>query len=340
MATNSNSLYSILILILVSFPITATALPTSDLETLLLLLRANGHALFANAISTSDLLFDLLARPSLTLFAPTDPALFALDMTQTPPFYLSTLRLHALPLRLSWPDLLQLPNGSSFPTLLPSRDLRVTRRSPGVVLVGGIQVVMPGMYYGTHLAVHGLGGILSFRSPSNRHNGTSILSIPPVNHSAVAPPLPEIPRIPTNHNNRTDSSPVNHTTFFPPVNHTIFSPLADIPRIPTNCLNRTTDSSPINGDIPTCQTNRTDSSPFNHTVVVLPPVLARAPGPAGLNAYSPAESPKDRDFWISNSTGLTSPTENPPAPAPLRKKLTRSRELGEVFVNGEICTVG
>ncbi|KAJ0011353.1 hypothetical protein Pint_32909 [Pistacia integerrima] len=177
------------------FSTSVTSISTHDLDALLTLLRANGHSLFANAISTSDLLFDLLSLPSLTLLAPTDPSLFALDMTQTPSFYLSTLRLHALPRRLSWSSFLLLPNGSSLPTLLPSRQLRLTRRDgANVVLVvstiggGAVQLVMPGLFYSSHVAVHGLAGILTFRFKTGGGGGGGGSGCHP-NRTVFLPPI-------------------------------------------------------------------------------------------------------------------------------------------------------
>ncbi|KAL0671965.1 hypothetical protein Bca4012_034669 [Brassica carinata] len=57
----------------------------------------------SKAITTSDILFDLLS----------DAMLFDLDMRYSLPMYISTLRLHALPLRLTIFELRSLPNASS-----------------------------------------------------------------------------------------------------------------------------------------------------------------------------------------------------------------------------------
>lgn len=135
-------------------------------------LRVRGYDLFCNAIVTSDLQLDLFLgqndtanRRSFTFFAPIDSSLFALDMTQTASSYTDTLRFHVVPRRLSISDLLRLPVGSSLPTLLPHRFLKVTQ-SPDLssVAVGGVEVAFPGLFYGRDIAVHGLAGIISLRS--------------------------------------------------------------------------------------------------------------------------------------------------------------------------------
>lgn len=301
---------------------TVTSISTSDLDALLTLLRANGHSLFANAISTSDLLFDLLSLPSLTLLAPTDPSLFALDMAQTPSFYLSTLRLHALPRRVSWSSFLHLPNGSSLPTLLPSRQLRLTRRDgANVVLVvssgGGaaVQVVMPGLFYGNHVAVHGLAGILTFRFKtadySVSHPNRTVF-YPPVTRFPFAPlRIPEI--LPTNHNNH-HSSPVNRTVLSPPVlidhsndsdhvspvNRTVVSPL-----VPTDIRNHTDHVSPVNRTILSPAVNYSSASPSPNPTDSSP-VPAPAPIP-GHDANAAPKLRKNSDVATGSSEFVVSP---------------------------------
>ncbi|KAL5781748.1 hypothetical protein ACOSP7_006777 [Xanthoceras sorbifolium] len=330
------------VLTLLSLASTITAISTEDGDAVLLLLRAQGHVLFANAISTSDLLFDILSLPSLTMLAPTDPTLFALDMTNTPPFYISTLRLHALPLRLSWSQLRLLSNGSFIPTLLPSRELRVIRsQEVNTFVVDGrdgdgsaVEVVFPGLYYSRDVAVHGLGGILTFRSETG---GSFNPSLPPVprfnstsgnnrNRTAFFPPVPRInstsssnnrkrtvffppiPRIPGFQpiNQTIRPPPVNRTNRSAPANHTVRSPIVNTVRsLPP--VNRTVDFPvPTSPTTPPNDTSRTDSSLINRTAVVSP-----SPGPAVLDNHSPSavESPKS-DVLRWSSSGLTLSPEN------------------------------
>ncbi|KAL1203570.1 Fasciclin-like arabinogalactan protein 19 [Cardamine amara subsp. amara] len=152
----------------------SSAVPLEELERAISILRVRGRALFANAIITSDLLFDLLSVDSLTLFAATDSMLFSIDMTHSLPFYISTLRLHSVPLRLPLSELRSLPNASSLPTLLPSHRLLLTKpsssKSNDSFFLDGVQLLLPSLFDGQHIAVHGLADLLPLTSPpsSNR----------------------------------------------------------------------------------------------------------------------------------------------------------------------------
>ena len=75
--------------------------------------------------------------------------------------YISTLRLHALPLRLTIFELRSLSNASSVPTFLPSHSLLLTKPSSSdSVYLDGVEVYLPGLFYDQHIAVHGLANIL------------------------------------------------------------------------------------------------------------------------------------------------------------------------------------
>ncbi|ESQ35290.1 hypothetical protein EUTSA_v10009974mg [Eutrema salsugineum] len=165
----------------------SAGVPLEELERAITVLRIRGRALFANAIITSDLLFDLLSVESLTLFAPTDSMLFDLDMTHSFSFYVSTLRLHSVPLRLPFSDLRSLPNASSLPTILPSHHLLLTKPSSSndSIFIDGVHLLLPGLFYGQHLAVHGLADLLSLKAlPSPE----LFVALPPVVDSPAESP--------------------------------------------------------------------------------------------------------------------------------------------------------
>ncbi|KAJ0247976.1 Fasciclin-like arabinogalactan protein 19 [Hirschfeldia incana] len=182
MATISLTCAIFLASLILCFPPSSAGVPLEEFERAITVLRVRGRALFANAIITSDLLFDLLSVESLTLFVPTDSMLFDLDMTHPSYFYVSTLRLHSVPLRLPFSDLRSLPNATSLPTLLPSHHIRLTRPSSSSssndsILIDGVPVLLPGLFYGEHLAVHGLAGIISLATPSSPE--LSVVDLPP-----------------------------------------------------------------------------------------------------------------------------------------------------------------
>ncbi|GFY94818.1 fasciclin-like arabinogalactan family protein [Actinidia rufa] len=174
------SLYFTILTLFLSRPV--TAMPEDELESVLAVLRARGYNLFGNAVVTSDIYSDLLDGNSFTLFAPTDASLFSLDMTASAADYTASLRLHVVPSRLSASDLRRLPSGSLLPTLFPRHEIRFQRRpaSDGIS-VDDVDVVVPGLFYGRDVAVHGLGGILYFTSQVDR------------DHRSSPPPPPTVP---------------------------------------------------------------------------------------------------------------------------------------------------
>ncbi|KAF3573679.1 hypothetical protein F2Q69_00060895 [Brassica cretica] len=190
MATTSLSCAIFLAALILCFPHASAGVPLEEFERAITVLRVRGRALFANAIITSDLLFDLLSVESLTLFVPTDSMLFDLDMTHSSYFYVSTLRLHSVPLRLPFSDLRSLPNATSLPTLLPSHHLRLTKPSSSSsndsISLDGVPVLLPGLFYGEQLAVHGLAGLISLTPPSSPELSVH-LPLPVVDSPAESP---------------------------------------------------------------------------------------------------------------------------------------------------------
>lgn len=191
------------LLLLANSVTVVNSIPNRELNSMLNTLRSRGYHLSCNAILTSDLRFDLLsfddanstATRSFTFFAPTDSSLFALDMTQSASSYTNTLRYHILPRRLSLGELRLLPNGYTLPTLLHTRHLRVTRHfASSVTFVDGVEVSFPGIFYGRHVIVHGLDGILNLRSnnssihsPDHRHSSSRTASHSSENQTVLDP---------------------------------------------------------------------------------------------------------------------------------------------------------
>ncbi|KAD3067330.1 hypothetical protein R6Q59_018597 [Mikania micrantha] len=164
--TSGISTAVIILLIALINTVIITGVREGELTVMLGVLRARGYHLFANAIATSDVHYDLKANGNFTLLAPINSALFALDMTMPATNYVTTLRYHVIPRRMSMIDLLSLPPASnSVPTLVTGRDVVVEQRRSvrSLITVGGVDIVVPGMFYGREITVHGLGGILEYR---------------------------------------------------------------------------------------------------------------------------------------------------------------------------------
>lgn len=187
---------SLFLLISVARMDCAAAVSIDELSKILPVLRARGYSRFGDAMAaTSHLIIDFLSTKNLTLLAPTDSSLIALELTLPPDSFLSLLRFHAIPHRLLISDLCLLPSSSLLPTLLPNRSVVISihRAEVFTVAVNDVLLETPGIYYSADVAVHGLAGVLTFRSN-------------PVSASTEAPEV--IYPI---------SSPPNHrSTFLPP----------------------------------------------------------------------------------------------------------------------------
>ncbi|CAN1813104.1 Fasciclin-like arabinogalactan protein 19 [Linum perenne] len=254
-------------------PKPADAIPTESLDYILYFLRSRGNSLFANAISTSDLLFDVLSLPSLTLLPPSDSSLFSLDMTESPAFYLAALRLHVIPFRI---DFRFLQNNSSVHTLLNSRRLHATRdtNNLSVLLLDGVQVLFPPLYYQSNVAVYALRGMLPprpaspppfqwFRPPRAGPRNRSQTVVP--SRRPVPFNRPIFSRVPSSGgmNFQSTPSPFNHKFVVSPAANPMVSPVpAGYPVL----------------DFPH---NRTDYHPPIPTI--LPPVNQEAPAFPPIN---------------------------------------------------------
>ncbi|CAI9103936.1 OLC1v1002532C1 [Oldenlandia corymbosa var. corymbosa] len=175
------------------FIVSTTVLSVHDdeLESMLNLLRGRGYNLFSNAISTSDIFYEVLSGDSFTFFAPTDSSLFTLDMTNTASEYISALRCHIIPLRVLFPELRRLPSGSSLPTLVKNHRATVRLENPtsdSFITVDGVRVVLPDLYYSRNIAVHGLRGNLNCASvqDSRSHSPTGNRNAPPPSFNSPA----------------------------------------------------------------------------------------------------------------------------------------------------------
>ncbi|CAN0906776.1 Fasciclin-like arabinogalactan protein 19 [Linum grandiflorum] len=222
-----------------TIPTPATSIPTDSLDYVLYFLRSRGHSLFANAIATSDLLFEVLALPSVTILPPSDPAIFAMDMTELPSFYLAVLRIHVIPFRI---DLRYLQNNASLHTLVPSRRLHAARgRGPDDLRLDGVQVLFPSLYDSNNVAVFALHGMLPSRVPRHRNptvfprvpissgtnlsspevagNGSSALLSPPTLSAPDNVSVLEFPHNRTFHNHHHHHRRHGHGHGHPPINY-------------------------------------------------------------------------------------------------------------------------
>ncbi|KAL8474951.1 hypothetical protein ACS0TY_030657 [Phlomoides rotata] len=173
MAIHLQSPQSSVVVVLLLITSVASALNSTDsqeLSSALESLRNQGYTLFTNAVTTSDLQYELLsAATAFTVFAPKDEMVFALDMATDAAVYLNALRYHIVPNHRH--DFAHLQNLSSpfLDTLLPHYAILVGKvqsddvlsETPTVtVMVDGVRISNPDVFLGSRLAVHGIDGIL------------------------------------------------------------------------------------------------------------------------------------------------------------------------------------
>ncbi|CAK9151218.1 unnamed protein product [Ilex paraguariensis] len=284
-------------LLLISLPSAVNSIPVYEIDSMLSVLRARGYNLFCNAIAVSDVLYDVIDGSNFTFFAPTDSNLFALDMTNTASDYTTILRYHVVPQRLALDDLRGLPSVTVFDTMLKNRDILIERRRGpeyDVITVDGVAVVMPGLFYGRDVAVHGLGGILSLRSQiASRHLSPQMTPQPaPANFF------------------------VDNSSQSPAVDHRSASPS------PEDFIGNLNFSLPPVGHIhaPPPAANFTGSQSFSSPVVS--PVVSPVPETVSIHVISPAVSPGDASLSSANdslpnisSDQTFASTIEPPVPA-------------------------
>lgn len=154
-------------LLLLTLPSPSLSILETSLNAAITSLRSNGYTLFGNAILTSDLYTDLLSNDSasFTLFAPTDPSLFTLDISTRADLYVSSLRRHVAIGRL---QSLTPPFPNALPSLLPDQPVSLSMiNGSGIVTANGVVIIAPRIFDGPDLTVHGLAGMLpvSFAYP-------------------------------------------------------------------------------------------------------------------------------------------------------------------------------
>ncbi|KAL3538587.1 hypothetical protein ACH5RR_001953 [Cinchona calisaya] len=278
-----------------------TAVEEDEVDSMLQIMRATGYNLFGNAIATSDLIYEVLTGKSFTFFVPTDSSLFTLDMTNTASDYISTLRCHAIPFRVTFPELRRFNSGTSLPTLFKDHraTVRVERRSSrtssdDVITVDGERVVLPGLFSSRNIAVHGLRGILNCTSDQESQTAS-----PPANRGS-------------------HSSVKNHRHVYPPPSN--LSPQTDSQGF------RDVDSPKATSPSPAVTENQAETSPSNFFNQIEPPtsgdssVTFPEPEPPVSRGFSPANSPESvhfppqfspaYDLWLEAPTSPPEFSEN------------------------------
>ncbi|XP_077216283.1 putative fasciclin-like arabinogalactan protein 20 [Tasmannia lanceolata] len=117
------------------------------------LLKSRGYSVIASYLDLQ--LVELQDQTKLTIFAPLDD--FLTQHWDNFSEYLSFFRRHVLPCKLKWTDLVLLKDGTELQTLSKVN----VSRSGDILVLNGIPVIFPDMYYGELLVVHGLRQVLT-----------------------------------------------------------------------------------------------------------------------------------------------------------------------------------
>ncbi|KAJ4906066.1 Fasciclin-like arabinogalactan protein 21 [Raphanus sativus] len=110
------------------------------------------------------------SSPNTTLFAIDDSSLF--NTSSLPPLFLKQLlQYHTLPLRLPMNDLLEKPQGTCLPSLLPHQSVQISTvdKESRTVEVNHVLISHPDMFLGDSLVIHGVLGPFSPLQPHMDH---------------------------------------------------------------------------------------------------------------------------------------------------------------------------
>lgn len=118
-------------------------------------LMSRGYSIMATFLDLQ--LFGFMNQTMLTIFTPVDEAIeeYAKNVSD----YSLVFRGHVLPGLFSWQDLVGLRDGTSLQTFSGGLMINVSR-SGDVLVLNGVLVIFPDMYYSERLIMHGLMGLL------------------------------------------------------------------------------------------------------------------------------------------------------------------------------------
>ncbi|GAU33355.1 hypothetical protein TSUD_166200 [Trifolium subterraneum] len=122
-------------------------LPEPKSEPLLRILRSNNCSLTAAFLE--NLLPELTDGAKITVFAPPDEAVRNVE----------SLKKHVVLGLITWRDLIHYPDDARLKTLFYGFDIRVSV-FPRLRLLNGVNFIVPDMYRGEFVVVHGIGGLL------------------------------------------------------------------------------------------------------------------------------------------------------------------------------------
>ncbi|KAK9063696.1 hypothetical protein SSX86_017568 [Deinandra increscens subsp. villosa] len=126
------------------------------------MLISRGYSVMASFLNLQ--LLGFYTQPTLTVFAPDDEVM--VDFSGRFPDYQSLFYRHVLPCRISWRDLTNVDDGTSFDTYLEGFEIKINR-SGGSFKVNEVPITFPDMYYSDWIVIHGIRDVLSLPEPAD-----------------------------------------------------------------------------------------------------------------------------------------------------------------------------
>ncbi|KAE9589390.1 hypothetical protein Lal_00000437 [Lupinus albus] len=119
-------------------------------------LKSGGFSAMASFLGTQ--LSGVSEQSGITVFAPADNMVLNRigDLSELPWFF----RRHVVPCKLLWNDLVNFDDESELPTFLEGFTINITRNG-GVLVLNGVQVFYPDIFFNDKVAVHGVSDALT-----------------------------------------------------------------------------------------------------------------------------------------------------------------------------------
>ncbi|XP_071704070.1 putative fasciclin-like arabinogalactan protein 20 [Rutidosis leptorrhynchoides] len=125
-------------------------------------LISRGYSVIASFLNLQLLGFQ--SHPALTIFAPSDEVM--VDYSGRFPDYQSLFHRHVLPCKVSWRDLINVDDGTTFDTYLNGFKVKINK-SGGSFNVNEISVTFPDMFYSDWIVIHGISDVISVPMPAD-----------------------------------------------------------------------------------------------------------------------------------------------------------------------------
>lgn len=126
-------------------------------------LKSGGYSAVASFLGMQ--LSGVSDRNGITVFAPADEMVMSRigDFEDYPSFF----RRHVVPCKLLWNDLVDFADGSELPTFLEGFSINITR-SGGVLILNGVPVFFPDIFFNDRVVVHGVNDALVAQDKARR----------------------------------------------------------------------------------------------------------------------------------------------------------------------------